>query len=199
LSNPPSYRHRASLIGGEREFVAHGNRLACHEGGSFRAIVYAEIRRIRVTRIVASRHLPSHWRCVVTPKRGRGMTFTSLHIESAKAPVEDRAQAMQAFTAELLQRAARKNPSIDFVSGKPLLICLLWLAAYLALLGFIGLGAYIFVIALLGTQAIISSILAFLAGAGLVAATAIPLLGWVRNNWPARFDPLAGEPSRERS
>lgn len=192
MSNPPSYSHRASLIGGERQFVAHSNRLACHEGGSLRQILYAEMRQIRITRMVASRHLPSHWRCIVTPQRGRGMTFTSLHMESGKAPIEDRAAAMQAFTAEFLQRAARKNPEIVFVSGKPLLMCLLWTVIYLALLGFIGLGAYIFVLTLLGTQAIVSNVLAFLIAAGLVVIAGISFLRWIRGNWPARFDPLAG-------
>ncbi|HRF08899.1 MAG TPA: hypothetical protein PL193_09685 [Xanthobacteraceae bacterium] len=195
MSNPPSYRHRPSLIGGEREFVAHGNRLACHEGGSFRAVVYADIRRIRVNRIVASRHLPAHWRCAVTPARGRRMNFTSLHMENAKAPVEDRTQAMQAFTSELLQRAARKNPSIDFVSGKPLLVCLLWLAVYIILLGFIGVGAYFLVAAVFGMQAIVSSVVAFLAAGALVATVGIPLLRWVRDSWPRRFDPLADAPA----
>ncbi len=120
------------------------------------------------------------------------MNFTSLHMENAKAPVEDRAQAMQAFTSEFLQRAARKNPSIDFVSGKPLLVCLLWLAVYIVLLGFIGVGAYFLVAAVFGMQAIVSSAVAFLAAGALVATVGIPLLRWVRDSWPARFDPLAG-------
>lgn len=152
------------------------------------------MRQIRITRIAASRYQPAHWHCAVTPKRGRGMRFSSLHVQGAKAPIEDRTAAMQAFTAEFLKRAARKNPSIIFVSGKPLLMCLLWFAIYLVLLGFIGLGAYIFVVAVLGTQAIVSSVLGFLAAGGLMIAAAVPLFRWIRDNWPARFDPLDGEP-----
>lgn len=193
MTEPLIYRHRASLFGDERTLIASGDSITCREGGTTREIPFAAIRRIRIYRAVESRHLPAYWRCIVTPAQGSRLAFTSLHKES-KAPLEDRSADMQTFTSEFLVRAARANPAIEFIRGKPLLACFLWIAVFAVLLGFIGLGGYIFVVALLGKQAVISGILGLAAAATLVIASAIPLLRWIKDGWPSRFDPL-GSPT----
>ncbi len=190
-----SYRCRRSPRGGEQEFLLTQDRLQILDGSSLREIPFAEIRKVRIHHVEATRHNLAHWRCIVSPSRVPAATISGLHFGAASKLQENRSAPMQAFTSEFLLRAARANPAIVFMSGIPLAMCVFWLVAFCVLLGFIGFGAYIFVAAFIGTQAVISGMLGVVAGAALVTVTATSLLGWIRKNWPARFDPLDGDPA----
>lgn len=173
-----TYSQRSKPFAREVIFRLEPQVLFVDTGKKDERIPYGEIASVRL--VYEPKNITSGFRTTLTLKTGRTVSFTNLDWKSY-LEYERRDAAYRDFVTELTARAARANPALACIAGRP---PVLW--ALTAALGFVTLGGMAFALAWAASQG-------FWSYAALAAVFLVPFTfqvhGLVLRNKPASFSP----------